>query len=120
MRGDAVTDLTLKLSFDGRTIDVRLAALSEFAERLPKVRDGLLSFFDSGEQLFRLDGDRGSATIAGECVVRPYPSDALIGLLTALGAGDSDLLLVEHGASPEVEFRHRSTTSHPLQSGGCP
>jgi hypothetical protein len=115
-----MTDTALKLTFDGRALEAQLAALSELAKRSPQVRDGLLRFFDSCEEFVRLDVDSRSAAVASEVIVRPYPSDALFGLLSALGAGDSDLLLFEQSGAPEVESSNENTTSHPLQSGGCP
>lgn len=112
-----MTDTTLKLSFDGHAFEAQLAALSELAERLPEVCNSLLGYLDAGEQLFRFDVDGRAAAVAGECGIRPYPSDALIGLLAALRAGDSNLLFVEHGMSPEVALPDQITTSYPPQSG---
>jgi len=112
-----VSGATLTLKFDASGLITWLSALSELAKRLPEVRDGLLGLLDSGEELVRFDVNSGSATVANEVIVRPYPSDALFGLLSALGAGDTDLLLFEHDSAPEVEFTHDTTTSHPLQSG---
>jgi len=117
LRGEAVTDTTLKLSFDGHTFEAQLAAISELAERLPEVRNSLLGYLDAGEQLFRFDVDRRAAAVAGECGIRPYPSDALIGLLAARRTGDPNLLFVEHAMSPEVALTDQITTSHLPQSG---
>ena len=108
---------TVNIRMDTSGLRAWLSALTQLAERLPEVRDGLLGYLDSGEELFRFDVDRGAATVTGECIVRLYPSDALLGLLSASGAGDTNLLLVEHGTSPEVESRHHITTSHYPQSG---
>ncbi|WDZ80956.1 hypothetical protein PWG15_24705 (plasmid) [Ensifer adhaerens] len=105
---------------DAGGLPAQLSALSGLAKRLPEVRDGLLGLLDSGEELVRFDVDSGSATIANEVIVRPYPSDALFGLLAALGAGDSDLLLFEHETSPEVATINESTTYHYPQSGVRP
>lgn len=107
----------MTLKFDASGLNGWLSALSELSERLPEVRDGLLGLLDSSEELVRFDVNSGPATVANEVTVRPYPSDALFGLLSALGAGDADLLLFEHDSAPEVESMHDITTSHALQSG---
>jgi hypothetical protein len=99
----------MTLSFDTTASQRFLSALSEIADRLPEFGERLLGLINSSEELFRLDCDGGPASFAGETVVRLYPSDALARLMATLGAGDSDRLLFEHGASP-VAVEQNTTT----------
>jgi hypothetical protein len=78
-----VSQLTVRL--DGADLVQRVSVL---AERSPEIRDGLLGLIDAGEELFRINGGDGSASGAGDLVLRLEASDALRRLLATVGAGD--------------------------------
>ena len=105
---------SLKLTLDTAGLAKLLSALSDAADLLPEVRDGLIGLLDSGEQLLRIDCDGSAAALTTEIVVRLKPSDALLRLLPASGAGDIDFCVLEHAASP-VELLDVITTSGTVQ-----
>jgi hypothetical protein len=104
----------LKIRCDTSRSVRALAALSNAAELFPEIRQALVSLLDSGEQLIRIDGDGLSATGADELLVSFHPSDALLGLLSAAGAGDVDFSVFEHATSP-FDLSDESTTDKDVQ-----
>lgn len=91
-----------------------LASLADAAQILLEVRDALLGFLDSGEELVRMDSDASTASVTGELIVRLQPSDAFLGLMTTVRAWHRDLFALEHAFSP-VAFSITNTTSESMQ-----
>lgn len=86
-----------------------LSALSDAAERFPELRDGVVDLLEAGEQLFLLQADGTAAVTTGEIVVSLYPSDRLLGLMSAFRARQPQCLLFEH-LLPQIGFRDSTTT----------
>lgn len=86
-----------------------LSALSDAAERFPELRDGVVDLLEAGEQLFLLQADGTAAVTTGEIVVGLYPSDRLLGLMSAFRARQPQCLLFEH-LLPQIGFRDSTTT----------
>jgi hypothetical protein len=78
--------VTLKL--DTTPALALIEKLSALAEASLETRERLLDFIESGAELVSIDPDLLAASGAGEMVVRLEPSEALRGLLSALGAGN--------------------------------
>lgn len=74
----------ITLSFDEAALE---SVLAEIAQAPLEVRDRALCLFEASEELVSLKVD-DHATLAGELVVRAYPSDALARLVPALWAGN--------------------------------
>lgn len=62
--------------------------LAELAEPPSEIRDALLRAFEAGEELFLLETDDLLTRRTGEMLVRLKPTDRLLGLLAAAGAGN--------------------------------
>lgn len=76
-------------------IDGILAMLRQVAQRRPEFAKGILRALKRGDEFVSLKVDRAAAVGAGELIIRLDPSDRLRRLMSALGAGDSDRLLIE-------------------------
>lgn len=76
---------TITLRFDGSAA-TRL--LAELGDAPLEVREAFLSAFESGEQLFLLKCDDLLTRRTGEMVVRLEPTNCLLSLFPATGAGD--------------------------------
>ncbi|MBX4906182.1 hypothetical protein HJA82_02120 [Rhizobium bangladeshense] len=109
-----MTPLIVKLTVDAAAVNAVLFDLNASLESRLEIREALIHFLDSGEQFFRIDSDVFPASDAGEFIVRLHPSDALLGLMAAARAGDTDLRIFEHATSP-VDFLDVITTSEPMQ-----
>lgn len=88
MSDAASRPVAVTIRADAGPLVAALSALAELADRLPEVRDGLLGPADFAKELVTLKPDALSAG-AGEIVVRLEPSDRLLGLLSAGGAGNA-------------------------------
>lgn len=96
--------VTLELSADTTSLDRTLSALTDAAESFPDFRHALVGLLETGEELFTLECDRGIAPIADQLIVRFYPSDGLVGLVTAFRARNPDLRLLEHIVPPSIGY----------------
>ena len=90
----------LKISLNGDSLSIMLSTLSEAANRFPEFGDRLLSFLNSGEELFTVDDDIRPAPGAGELLVSFKPSDGLLGLVSAFRASNPDFLIFKHDEPP--------------------
>ena len=90
----------LKISLNGDSLSVMLSSLTEAANRFPEFGDRLLSFLNSGEELFTLDNDIMPAPVTDELVVSFKPSDGLLCLVTAFRARNPDFLFFKHDEPP--------------------
>ncbi len=107
-----MTSLNMRAEF-GSVRDL-IVELSAAAEALPEFGKAILDLFDAGEELFLLHTDQTAAPLAGEVVVRFYPSDSLLGLMAAFRARQAETLLFEHWL-PQVGKLDCSTTSGHMQ-----
>ncbi|WP_036586394.1 hypothetical protein [Brucella anthropi] len=90
----------LKISLNGDSLSEMLSALTEAANRFPEFGDSLLSFLNSGEELFTVDDDIRPAPTAGEFVVSFKPSDGLLDLISTFRASHPDCLVFKHDKPP--------------------
>lgn len=106
-----VAVLSIRLRFDASQA-TRL--LAELGDAPSEIRDAFLGALEAGEQLFLLECDDRLACRTGEMIVRLQPTDRLIRLFAALGAGDRNGGVVEHpecpfdGVSSGAVGQHRS------------
>ncbi|MBB3743748.1 hypothetical protein FHX10_003247 [Rhizobium sp. BK591] len=106
--------MTIKLRCDATSFSALLSDLDASLKSIPEIREALIRFLDSGEELFRIDRDVLPASIAGELLVRLHPSDALRRFVTASRAGDADLCIFKH-ATPPVGDSNATTTEAEVQ-----
>lgn len=95
-----MTTCDLKISLNGDSLSEILSALTEAANRFPEFGDRLLSFLNTGEELFTVDDDIRPASSAGELIVSFKPSDSLLGLMSAFRASNPDFLIFKHDEPP--------------------
>lgn len=107
-----MTALTLRV--DATDAHDVISALAEALERFPELRHLVLDLFDAGKQLFLLHPDYTGTAVAGEIVVSLYPSDRLLGLMSAFRAREPKCLLFEHFIPP-VESSYSNTTPENAQ-----
>lgn len=101
---------TVKLSVDSTALEAALSNFYAAFESLPEIGEAFVDLLDSGDELFRVDSDGVSTSLTSELIVRLHPSDAFLRLMSASGAGDIDLGILEHATSP-VGVLDVSTTS---------
>lgn len=104
----------LTLTVDTNQAHETISALADATELFPQLGDAVLRLLDAGEEIFLFQLHDTVAALAGEVVVRLYPSDCLFGLVSAFRAREPKCLLFEHFIPP-VELQHSNTTRDHVQ-----
>lgn len=103
--------LPIDLRPDATALTAAIAELEDLLSKLPEgVAKRFVRLFDPSKELCRVRGDHGPAAGAGVVRIFLEPGDGLLGLLSALRAGDLDGLVGE-GALDAVGHESNSVGS---------